>query len=226
MTLAKSLGGGDAVEDGLRRLLIQTLKNRRWTSLDAERAAASVARFYETRDGPWQVWLRQVAGDADFYRVARRENEVSVYDSLLEGWARDVAGALNELEAHVSDAPTANIDELTGRDLDAMVAERVLGLQVEPRANARTGENDFLYALSPGASLDEWVRVPYYTASMAASLNLEVELHKRGWRRVDSNWKDTGDVRVILRHTDGRRVEAFGPGNEALCRAALKAVAQ
>jgi hypothetical protein len=31
-------------------------------------------------------------------------------------------------------------------------------------------------------------------------------------------------VRVVLAHPDGRTVEAFGPANEAICRAALKAV--
>jgi hypothetical protein len=39
---------------------------------------------------------------------------------------------------------------------------------------------------------------------------LEVELQQRGWRRVAPTIQDTGDVRVILRQTDGRRVEAFG----------------
>lgn len=224
MTLARSLGGGDAVEDDLRRRLIQALKNQQWTSLEAERAAASVARFYEARDGRWQVWLSQVVGDADSYRVARRENEVSVYDSLIEGWARDVAGALNELEAHVSNAPTANIDELTGRELDALVAERVFGLTIEPRTNTRTGERDYVHALTPGAPPEAWVRIPYYSVSMAAAINLEVGLQKRGWRRVDSNVKDTGDIHMILQHTDGRRVDAFGRGPVALCRAALKVV--
>jgi len=33
-------------------------------------------------------------------------------------------------------------------------------------------------------------------------------------------------LRVVLKHEDGRTVEASGPLNEALCRAALKAVAQ
>ncbi len=40
----------------------------------------------------------------DLYRVARRVNPVCVYDSPEEARARDVAGALNELEQHNSDA--------------------------------------------------------------------------------------------------------------------------
>lgn len=119
-----------------------------------------------------------------------------------------------------------SIDELHGRELDAQVAQRVFGLQVEPRVNARTGETDYFHPLRPGAPADEWVRIPFYSVSLAAAINLEVELQHRGWRRVDSTLKDTGDVRVILRHTGGRRVEAFGRAPVALCRAALKAVAQ
>ena len=54
-----------------------------------------------------------------------------------------------------------NIDELSGRDLDAAVAQHVFGLQVEARVNTRTGEKDYLYALPSG----DWLRVAYYTAS-------------------------------------------------------------
>jgi len=118
-----------------------------------------------------------------------------------------------------------SIDELNGRELDAQVAQRVFGLQIEPRVNTRTGETDYVYPLRPGAPPDEWVRIPFYSVSLAAAINLEVELQHRGWRRADSNLKDTGDVRVILQHTAGRRVEAFGRAPMALCRAALKAVA-
>lgn len=116
-----------------------------------------------------------------------------------------------------------SIDELRGRELDTQVAQRVFGLQIEPRVNARTGETDYFHPLRPGAAPNEWVRIPFYSVSLAAAINLEVELQHRGWRRADSNVKDTGDVRVILQHTDGRRVEAFGRAPAALCRAALKA---
>lgn len=114
-------------------------------------------------------------------------------------------------------------DDLRGRDLDALVAQRVFGLQVKERANARTGQKDFVYALRPEAPNRDWVRVPVYTASMEASINIELSLRDRGWRRTEPRVR-ARDARVVLEHGDGRRVEAFGPVNEALCRAALEAV--
>ena len=74
-----------------------------------------------------------------------------------------------------------SVDHFSGRDLDALVAQHVFGLQVEPRTNSRTGEKDFLYAVHPG----QWVRVPFYAASMGASINVEVALQDRGWKRTE-----------------------------------------
>ncbi len=42
-----------------------------------------------------------------------------------------------------------NVDELSGRALDAEVARRVFGLTFEERTNARTREKDF-YEVHPG----------------------------------------------------------------------------
>jgi hypothetical protein len=120
-----------------------------------------------------------------------------------------------------------NVDDLQGRELDAMVARRVFSLQVEELVNARTGQKDFVYALRPETPNGEWVRVPFYSISHAASIQVEVELQKKGWKRQEvragSHWEESGGVRVVLQHTDGRTVGAFGSENEALCRAALKA---
>jgi hypothetical protein len=116
-------------------------------------------------------------------------------------------------------------DQLRGRDLDAMVARHVFGLPVEQRTNSRTGERDFLYAVHPG----QWVRVPFYTASMGASITVEVEMQKRGWKRIvlaSHERKAPNEAHVVLVHSDGREVSAAGLLNEALCRAALKAVEQ
>lgn len=119
-----------------------------------------------------------------------------------------------------------NVDALSGRELDAMVAERLFGLQVEAHANARTGQKDFVYVVRPDAPIREWVRVGFYSASMAASLEVEYELQKRGWKRkydrVGGEWNEPGEGRVVLEHADGRTVELVGPVNAALCRAALK----
>ena len=112
------------------------------------------------------------------------------------------------------------IDELTGRDLDALVAERLFGLEVEERTNTRTGEKDVV-CRAPGK---DWVGVAFYSASMGASLNVQLAVQDRGWNWIGPRPQGTGDIRVVLEHTDGRTVEASGPVNVALCRAALKAV--
>ena len=88
----------------LRRMLIEGLRTRGWTHLDGERAAESVAGLYQDGAAEWGVWLSKVAGEPDVYRVARGGNVISFYDSPLEGRARDVAGALNEVEWKDSDA--------------------------------------------------------------------------------------------------------------------------
>lgn len=113
-----------------------------------------------------------------------------------------------------------NLDTVSGRDLDAMIAQHVFGLRVEPRSNDRTGERDYVYLSRPG----EWARVPFYTETMSASLSVETALQDRGWKRAGSGWHDPGTQHVVLEHANGRRVEAKGPFKEALCRAALKAL--
>jgi hypothetical protein len=91
------------VDDILRRKLINALKNRRWTLLDAERAAAFVAGLDQAGEGEWKVWPSETKG-LSHYRVARRASALSVYDSPQEGRARDVSNALNEIERDDSDA--------------------------------------------------------------------------------------------------------------------------
>ena len=117
-----------------------------------------------------------------------------------------------------------NVDTLSGRDLDAMVAQQVFGLLIEPRTNSRTGEKDFVHEVHPG----QWVLVPFYTGSMAASISVEVALQRRGWKRIilaTVQRNAPNDAHVVLVHDDGRKVSAAGLLNEALCRAALRAVA-
>jgi hypothetical protein len=92
------------VDDILRRRLIHALKDRRWSSLDAERAAASIAELYHAEAGEWWAWPSRNAMGLDSYRVARDEDAISVYDSPIQGRALDVAGVLNEFERHGSGA--------------------------------------------------------------------------------------------------------------------------
>jgi len=92
------------VDDILRRRLIHAFKNRRWTSLDAERAAAGIAELYHAEAGEWWAWPSRNAMGPDLYRVARDEDAISVYDSPIQGRALDVVSVLNELERHGPDA--------------------------------------------------------------------------------------------------------------------------
>lgn len=128
--------------------------------------------------------------------------------------------ALNGTELRVS------LDDLSGRALDAAVARHLLGLEVEERTSTKTREQDYV-CREPGK---DWNLVAYYSASLAASIRVEVELQRHGWkrqeRRTGANWKEPGSWRVVLEHADGRTVEAVGQPDEAICRAALKAVQQ
>lgn len=117
-------------------------------------------------------------------------------------------------------------DRLSGRALDAAVTQLVFGRRVDKRINSKTTERDFVYRVSEHA----WVRVPEYSRSMTASLEIEHKLLDLGWlRHVPPAWWRpgmSGTIVVALVHRDGRRVTATGPFETALCRAALKALAQ
>jgi hypothetical protein len=119
-----------------------------------------------------------------------------------------------------------NVDSLNGRLLDAAVAQHLFGLEVEQRTNNRTRAKDVVCRQAG----KQWVRCAFYAESTGASLNIEYELRQRGWtwrreERTGSRWSQPGIGRVILEHRDGRSVESEGASlNEALCRAAVKAV--
>jgi hypothetical protein len=115
-------------------------------------------------------------------------------------------------------------DELSGRALDAAVANLMFGHLVEERTSKGTLEKDFVYALRPEGPDRQFVRVPFYSGSMGASITVELALRDRGWTRTEPHERVSGAVRVVLKRADGRTVEAFGPLNEALCRAALMAL--
>jgi hypothetical protein len=120
-----------------------------------------------------------------------------------------------------------NIDELNGRALDAAVARHVFGYQVEERSNPWTREPDVVYngELEAGRG-PAWVRVPFYSRSFDASIYVVIELQRRGWKLREAPAGEPSDARVVFEHADGRTVEASGSEDEALCRAALKAVSR
>jgi hypothetical protein len=96
------------VDHDVRRRLIESLKSRSWTQLDAERVATRIDAVYELEAGEWKVVLWEIAGgEQNLYLVARKVNGPSVFDSPLEGWARDVASGLNEIETDHSEPTDA-----------------------------------------------------------------------------------------------------------------------
>lgn len=94
------------MDHDVRRELIELLKSRSWTPLDAEQVAIRIEALYELEAGEWKVVLWEIAGgEQNLYLVARKVNGPSVFDSPLEGRARDVASALNQIEADHSELP-------------------------------------------------------------------------------------------------------------------------
>ena len=121
-----------------------------------------------------------------------------------------------------------DVDGLCGRELDALVAQCLFGLEVQRRPNRTTGDQDAFYNTTPRALSPSWVRVPEYSHGMTTSMEVESKLREWGWRRHSPppGWRPgpTHVVMVILEHCDRRRVQSAGPFETALCRAALKAV--
>lgn len=118
-----------------------------------------------------------------------------------------------------------NIDQASGRSLDALVARNVFGLLVEPMTNAKTREPDPVCRLPSG----DWVTVPYYSSLVLGADEVVAKLQNLGWRVMSERRGDLRgappDLQIMLAHSDGRMVKAYGRSfSQALCRAALKAV--
>ncbi len=125
-----------------------------------------------------------------------------------------------------------NPDALSGRDLDASIATELFGFIVKRlEVHSRSGTSEALYDAGPDEEHPVWVRVPYYSSTLSASTQVELELRNRGRKlqepRGATSWDSPGDVLVVLVQADGgRTVQATGRLEEALCRAALKALAR
>jgi hypothetical protein len=74
-----------------------------------------------------------------------------------------------------------SVDDLKGRELDALVVERLFGLEVEARANDKTCEQEALYR-QPGK---QWGRTAFYSSTLSASISVDLELRTRGWKRTE-----------------------------------------
>ena len=118
-----------------------------------------------------------------------------------------------------------DIDTLSGRALDAAVAQRPFGFQVEPRINSRTHKPEILRRLDNG----EFVVLPYFSTRMSAGLEVGERVRRLGWtlNEASSNQRPdaAGLYRLTLNGPNGQRVAASGQTWElALARAALKAL--
>jgi hypothetical protein len=97
-----------------------------------------------------------------------------------------------------------SVDELSGRELDAQIAEHIFKLHVEERANLRTGKRDYLHAVGSNPAAPGFVRVPEYSVSTGPNLNVEVWLGQQGWTRVAPIGKaPLGEVEVLYQHEAG-----------------------
>ena len=104
--------------------------------------------------------------------------------------------------------------------------KRSWDLEVQDRTNLHTGEREWVYNVgAPGPAA--WVRVPYYTRNVAACSKVEIWLAANGWMSTEPPTAGpTGHFVAVFEHRDGRIVKATGPYEEAVCRAALKVVAE
>ena len=118
-----------------------------------------------------------------------------------------------------------DIDETSGSTLDALVAQHVFGLLVEPTVNAKSREPEALYRLPSG----DRVRVPYYSSLVLGADEVVARLQDLGWKVMGERRTHlrgaTVEPQIILAHSDGRIVSATGRSfSEAMCRAGVKAV--
>jgi hypothetical protein len=111
------------------------------------------------------------------------------------------------------------IDELSGRELEALVAQRLFGHEVEERAGRTSGTRDYSYLAGP----DHWTPVPGYAANLSAHLLVATWLTEHGWSTLIADRK-ADRWQVVLPKVGTGDVEAVGDHQyEAFARAAVRA---
>ena len=75
--------------------MIAALRRRGWSRLEAEDAAERVVGFWQAGTAPWAV---RHTREPAMYEVARKENEVAVYESATAPRSEAVRDALNDIE--------------------------------------------------------------------------------------------------------------------------------
>jgi hypothetical protein len=120
------------VDDILCRRMIHALKDRRWSSLDAERAAAGIAELYHAEAGEWWAWPSgKRRGRISPGRPRRGRNlRLRVADPRTgDGRGQRVERARAARRRCHWLAIAMKIDNLAGRELDMAVAKHVLGYE-------------------------------------------------------------------------------------------------
>lgn len=130
-------------------------------------------------------------------------------------------------------------EALTGRDLDAAVAERVMGWTIAPEGNrwrvSATGEyiNSWCVDSPNLADLDSDVddrlygryAMPSYSTDIAAAMQVVEKMQERGFRIFIRDYEGVITWEVKFASVKGPSYEASGNDlPEAICRAALQAI--
>lgn len=114
-------------------------------------------------------------------------------------------------------------EELTGRALDAMVAEKVFGRRVEWRGGKQVTKKPYYYT-----SLQGWFLVPEYSSTWEGLGLVVEEMERRGWELILCHGNANPGCKW---HAEWGR-GSFTPdawadtAPEAVARAALKALAE
>jgi hypothetical protein len=117
-----------------------------------------------------------------------------------------------------------SIEALSERTLDAAIARHLLGLEVEQRRNAYSGQLDYV-ARREG---EDWTPVQCFSeAGNYWSLAVEFKLSDFGWHLTPASKarrQATGSVRVVLERGGTLVAGTATTFEAALCVAALRAV--
>jgi hypothetical protein len=116
-----------------------------------------------------------------------------------------------------------DIEKLEGRQLDAAVAERVMGADKEKEID--------LAMLDPSGVIDSfrdtiWANIlPHYSTDIAAAWRVVEKLREEGWQVVINVLDDGAEVAVTRHEMAGHLYEFADTAPLAISRAALRAVA-
>jgi hypothetical protein len=114
-----------------------------------------------------------------------------------------------------------------GRELDALVAEKVLGLSVSKMA---TSEYSYGFFYNPARAENTWQRLPHYSTNLTAAWQVVEKMAEKGWRVCFSDNGNTHAERWDCRFfrepgtsSKDRVIAICDTAPLAICLAALRA---